>query len=100
MVVTTSALRNGHLGGPRTYVIGLNIGPAGEGNPEADLLGKIAGDTGGYYFPLRRDTGDSAETQYKRIQPVFNAIDALLQCHGAPQQAVRTLAKPNVPAHR
>lgn len=89
---------NGHLGGPRTYVIGLNIGPAGEGNPEADLLGKIAGDTGGYYFPLRRDPGDSAETQSKRIQPVFNAIDALLQCHGAPQQAVRTLAKPNVPA--
>lgn len=86
---------NGHLGGPRTYVIGLNIGPAGEGNAEAELLGKIAGDTGGYYFPLRRDISDSAETQSKRIQPVFNAIDALLQCHGAPQQAVRRLAKPN-----
>lgn len=89
---------NGHLGGPRTYVIGLNIGPAGEGNSEADLLGKIASDTGGYYFPLLRSPGDSAQTQSKRIQPVFNAIDALLQCHGAPQQAVRTLAKPNKPA--
>lgn len=89
---------NGHYGGPRTYVIGLNIGPAGEGNSEADLLGKIASDTGGYYFPLRRSSGDSAETQSKRIQPVFNAIDALLQCHGAPQQALRTLSKPNVPA--
>ena len=89
---------NGHLGGPRTYVIGLNIGPAGEGNPEADLLGKIASDTGGDYFPLLRSPGDSAQTQSKRIQPVFNAIDALLQCHGAPQQAVRTLSNPNKPA--
>jgi lysophospholipase L1-like esterase len=89
---------NGHLGGPRTYVIGLNIGPAGEGSSEADLLGKIASDTGGYFFPLLRSPGDSAQTQSKRIQPVFNAIDALLQCHGAPQQAVRTLVKPNRPA--
>jgi lysophospholipase L1-like esterase len=79
---------NGHLGGPRTYVVGLNIGAAGEGNSEADLLGKIASDTGGYYFPLLRDPGDSAATQYTRLQPVFNAIDALLQCHGAPQQSV------------
>lgn len=89
---------NGHLGGPRTYVVGLNIGPAGEGNPEADLLGRIAADTGGDYFPLRLDPSDSADTQSKRIQPVFNAIDALLQCHGAPQQAVRTLTMPNKPA--
>jgi lysophospholipase L1-like esterase len=89
---------NGHLGGPRTYVVGLNIGPAGEGNPEADLLGKIASDTGGSYFPLQRQPGDSAATQYRRLQPVFNAIDALLQCHGAPQQAVRKLTRVNVPA--
>ncbi len=89
---------NGHLGGPRTYVIGLNIGSAGEGNPEADLLGKIASDTGGFYFPLLRSPGDSPEIQSKRIQPVFNAIDALLQCHSVPQQAVRTLVKPNTPA--
>jgi hypothetical protein len=93
---------NGHLGGPRTYVIGLNIGPAGEGNSEADLLGKIAADTGGYYFPLLRDPGDSAATQYTRLQPVFNAIDALLQCHGAPQQSVvklQTVDKPAPPIH-
>jgi hypothetical protein len=89
---------NGHLGGPRTYVIGLNIGSSGEGNPEADLLGKIAADTGGYYFPLLRNPGDSAETQSRRLQPVFNAIDALLQCHSAPRQAVRKLVTPNVPA--
>ena len=89
---------NGHAGGPRTYVIGLNIGPAGEGDSNADLLGKIASDTGGFYFPLLRSPGDSPETQSKRIQPVFNAIDALLQCKGAPQQTVRTLSKPNVPA--
>lgn len=89
---------NGHAGGPRTYVIGLNIGPAGEGDTSADLLGRIASDTGGYYFPLLRSPGDSVETQSKRIQPVFNAIDALLQCHGAPQQAVRNLVRPNVAA--
>ena len=98
MVVTTSGHRERASGGPRTYVIGLNIGPAGDGNSEADLLGKIANDTGGYYFPLLRSPGDSSQTQSKRIQPVFNAIDALLQCHGAPQQTVRTLAKSNIPA--
>ena len=89
---------NGHLGGPRTYVIGLNIGPAGEGNSEADLLGKIASDTGGDYFPLQREPGDDAATQYRRLQPVFNAIDALLQCHGAPQQSVVKLKSVNTPA--
>jgi lysophospholipase L1-like esterase len=88
---------DGHRGGPRTYVIGLNIGPSGEGNPDADLLGRIASETGGFYFPLLRSPGDSAETQSSRIQPVFNAIDALLQCHGAPQQVVRTLEEPNAP---
>jgi GDSL-like Lipase/Acylhydrolase family len=89
---------NGHLGGPRTYVIGLNIGPAGEGNSEADLLGKIASDTGGDYFPLLREDGDSPATQYRRLQPVFNAIDALLECQGAPQQSVVKLSSVNAPA--
>jgi lysophospholipase L1-like esterase len=89
---------NGHLGGPRTYVVGLNIGPAGEGNSEAELLGRIASDTGGAYFPLLREPGDDAATQYRRLQPVFNAIDALLQCHGAPQQSVVKLSKVNAPA--
>jgi lysophospholipase L1-like esterase len=92
------AYEDGHVGGPRTYVVGLNIGPAGEGDANADLLGRIAGDTGGAYFPLLRSPGDSAETQSTRIQPVFNAIDALLQCHGAPEQTVRTLDQPNDPA--
>lgn len=89
---------NGHVGGPRTYVVGLNIGPAGEGNADADQLGRIAGETGGVYFPLLRDSGDSADVQSKRIQPVFNAIDSLLQCHGAPQQAVRKLVQANKPS--
>jgi len=92
------AYENGHLGGPRTYVIGLNIGPSGEGNAEADLLGKIASDTGGEYFPLLREPGDSAATQYRRLQPVFNAIDALLQCNAAPRQSVVKLTKVNAPA--
>jgi hypothetical protein len=86
---------NGHLGGPRTYVVGLNIGPAGDGNPEADLLGRIAAETGGHYFPLQLAPSDSPDIQSRRLQPVFNAIDSLLQCTGAPQQAVRTLAKAN-----
>jgi hypothetical protein len=92
------AYLNGHLGGPRTYVVGLNLGEAGDGNAEADLLGRIAAETGGYYFPLLRDPGDSAATQYRRLQPVFNAIDALLQCKGAPQQEVRKLTHANQPA--
>jgi lysophospholipase L1-like esterase len=89
---------NGHSGGPRTYVIGLNIGPAGEGDADADQLGRIAGETGGFYFPLLRSPGDSAEVQSKRIQPVFNAIDSLIQCHDAPQQAVRTLTQASKPS--
>jgi hypothetical protein len=71
---------DGHLGGPPTYVIGLNIGPAGEGSEEADLLGRIATETGGRYFPLVRVDGDDTITQLSRLQPTLNKIDALLGC--------------------
>jgi hypothetical protein len=88
---------NGHLGGPRTYVIGLNIGPSGEGNDAADLLGRIAGETGGNYYPLRLHASDDAEVQVRRLQPVFNSINAKLECQIAPSQATRSLAKVGVP---
>lgn len=69
-----------HLGGPPTYVLGLNIGPGGRGDEEADLLARIASDTGGRYFPLVHDPGDSTATQLSRLQPAVNQIDALLGC--------------------
>jgi len=69
-----------HLGGPPTYVVGLNIGPTGQGDYEADLLGRIAAQTGGRYFPLARRPGDSTATQVARLQPTINRIDALLGC--------------------
>lgn len=82
-----------HRGGPRTYVIGLDIGPAGEGDEEADRLHRIATETGGAYFPLRRDDGDTPSVQTARLQPVFNAIDALIDCDQAPAQTTRVLKR-------
>lgn len=89
---------NGHAGGPRTYVIGLNIGPSGHGDEAADLLGRIAGETGGRYYPLRRHDGDDPSVQVQRLQPVFNSINAQLECQIAPSQAVRSLKKVGAPA--
>lgn len=89
---------NGHLGGPRAYVIGLNIGPSGEGSEAADLLGRIAGETGGTYYPLRLHSDDDAAVQVRRLQPVFNAINAKLECQIAPSQATRSLTQVGVPA--
>jgi hypothetical protein len=83
---------DGHRGGPRTYVVGLGIGPGGTGNEASDQLRRIAAETGGHYFPLLRYDGESVEAQTKRIQPVFNAIDALLQCRTVPDQFNRTLS--------
>lgn len=83
-----------HRGGPRTYVIGLNIGPAGEGDEDADRLRRIAVETGGAYFPLKLDESDDPEVQTTRLQPVFNAIDSLVDCKVAPSQAARLLTKP------
>jgi hypothetical protein len=84
---------DGHRGGPRTYVVGLNIGPSGQGDEAADLLGRIASETGGAYYPLRLKSDDDATVQTGRLQPVFNSIDAKLECQIAPSQAVRTLTK-------
>jgi hypothetical protein len=89
---------NGHLGGSRTYVIGLNIGPAGEGDASADLLGRIAGETGGRYYPLRRHPGDDPDVQVRRLQPVFNSINAQLECQIAPSTVTRSVSRVGKPA--
>jgi cutinase len=89
---------DGHQGGPRTYVIGLNIGPSGEGDPAADLLGRIASETSGVYYPLRLSSADDAEVQMRRLQPVFNEINAKLECAISPSQAIRKVASVGAPA--
>jgi hypothetical protein len=89
---------NGHVGGPRTYVIGLNIGPAGEGDGAADLLGRIASETGGRYYPLRQHSGDDPAVQVRRLQPVFNSINAQLECQIAPTTATRSVSRVGAPA--
>jgi Cutinase/von Willebrand factor type A domain len=85
---------DGHAGGPRTYVVGLDFGSSGVGEEEADLLARIASETGGRYFPLKRQASDTTARQVARLQPVFNQIDALLACQAAPQQVSRTFARP------
>ena len=66
---------NTHRNGPKTYVVGLGIGPAGA-NPDANRLQQIANETGGVYFP-----GVDAGT----FQPTFNAITAAVSCLQAPR---------------
>lgn len=83
-----------HAGGPRTYVIGLNVGPARSGTDEAQLLERIASDTGGAYFPLDRTGRDSIATQSGRLQSVFNEIDALLDCTTVADRRVVRLTRP------
>lgn len=78
-----------HRGGPRTFVIGLDIEDSG--TDDAERLARIAAETGGAYFALKKDPGDSAQTQALRLQPVFNSIDALLDCRAAPDIVTRQL---------
>jgi len=65
---------NGHAGGPRTYVIGLGIGPTGT---DGLRLQQIATETGGQYFP---------DVTTSTVQAVVNQIDAILSCSNAPAQ--------------
>jgi Cutinase/von Willebrand factor type A domain len=85
-----------HRNGPRTYVVGLNLGPAGQGDDAADLLGRIASETGGVYYPLKSNPNDSPAVQARRLQPTFNSIDAELECQIAPKKTVRPLSQVNV----
>lgn len=85
---------DGHAGGPRTYVVGLGIGPVGRGTEEARLLGRIASETGGAYFPLDRTGHDRPSLQASRLQSVFNEIDALLNCATVATHRTVRLTKP------
>lgn len=69
-----------HVGGPPTYVIGLNIGPPEDGSDEAALLQRIADQTGGRYFPLKLSPGDGSAEQLARLQPALNEIDSRIGC--------------------
>jgi len=80
---------DGHRGGAPTYVIGLGIGPSGAGNSDADLLGRIANDTGGRYYPLLLQDSDSSQLQLSRLQPALNDIDTRIGCRAV--QAERTV---------
>lgn len=86
---------NLHFGGPPTYVIGLNIGPDGEGDDDADRLARIAAETGGVYYPLRMAADDTAEVQVGRLQGVVNEIDAKLTCAASARTTPTTLTSPN-----
>ncbi|HSR94212.1 MAG TPA: vWA domain-containing protein [Solirubrobacterales bacterium] len=65
-----------------TYVIGF--GPDISPGPDQARLKKIAGDTGGKYFPVQ-DTS--------QLQAAMNSIGAALTCQTPPQQFVDTLGK-------
>lgn len=67
---------NSHAGGPKTYVVGLGIGPASPTDPDATRLQQIATDTGGQYFP----SVDAA-----KLQPTFNQISSAVSCLRAPR---------------
>ena len=75
------AYANGHRGGPPTYVIGLTIGPARTGDPNAKRLQQIANETGGKYYPQQ-----DAST----LQATVNEINSILDCQRAPLQVVDT----------
>ena len=65
-----------HRGGPPTFVVGLGIGKAGQGNADADRLNRIAGETGGTYYP---------DVTAATIQPTFNAISSRVNCLKPPK---------------
>lgn len=68
---------NTHRNGPRTFVVGLGIGKAGKGNPDADRLQQIANETGGTYFP---------DVEAGTLQPTFNAISSAVNCLQPPKR--------------
>jgi hypothetical protein len=69
-----------------TYVIGFGV-PGGE---DQTRLQKIAGDTGGRYFPL----DDSAQ-----LQAVMNTIEAALTCQTPPRQFTDQLGQGQSKTH-
>ncbi|HET6505856.1 MAG TPA: GDSL-type esterase/lipase family protein [Baekduia sp.] len=84
---------NGHQGGPPTYVIGLNIGPAGS-DEDANRLQQIAADTGGKYFPLKLADGDTPAVQVGRLQSTINDIDSRITCDQVQAESAVTVTAP------
>ncbi|WCB94087.1 hypothetical protein DSM104299_02815 [Baekduia alba] len=74
--------RNGHRGGPPTYVIGLGPDLGGRRSEAGQRLGRIARETKGTFFPnVTVDT----------VQAVMNAIAAKVNCDIEFDQYVDTL---------
>lgn len=77
------AYNNGHLAHKvPTYVIGFGSGLS-SGEDQARLK-KIAGDTGGKYFPVK---------EASELQAVMNSVGAALTCQTPPRQFTDTLGK-------
>jgi uncharacterized repeat protein (TIGR02543 family) len=85
---------NGHQGGPPTYVIGLNIGPAGS-DEAADRLQQIASDTGGKYFPLKLADDEAPAVQVGRLQATINDIDSRIACDQVQTETTVDVTAPN-----
>ena len=75
--------KDGHRGGPPTYVIGLGIGPPGA-SASANRLQLIANDTGGAYYP-NVDAGS--------LQATMNTISARLSCLAQPSRMTDSFAR-------
>lgn len=71
-----------------TYVIGFGSGISP--GPDQARLKKIAGDTGGKYFPV----GDASQ-----LQAAMNSIGAALTCQTPPRQFTDTLGKGQSKSH-
>ena len=79
--------RNGHQGGPPTYVIGFSSAVTGE---DGQRLQQIASDTGGRYFP---------QTDSSNLQAVMNEIGTTLTCQSPPKQFRDALRSGQSKAH-
>ena len=63
--------QNGHLGGPPTYVLGIDIGAPSAYDTDANRLQTIANDTGGVYY---------ANIDPANLQSTVNRVAAQLSC--------------------
>lgn len=76
---------NGHVPGPPTYVIGLDIKAVASFDPAAEpRLKQIAADTGGVYYP---------DVDKNNIQATVNKIDAALNCQTVAKTFTDTFTK-------
>jgi lysophospholipase L1-like esterase len=67
-------------GAPRTYVIGLDAGTVDDGGLAVQAMSGLARQTGGVYFPLKRNSWDEPTAQMNRVPAVVDSIEALLDC--------------------